>query len=87
MAWYFQPPQYELKPVNTHRLLTFYEFPNSFSVIKYVDGTYQTILSPSITQYNDPSTAFIYQGGHVYEITAEEAAALQAAGYQPYEEN
>lgn len=87
MPWFFTPPEYDQKPVRTHRLLTFFNFPNAFSVLKYADGTYQTVLSPSIDQFSDPSIVFIYQGGHVYEVSAQEAAALQAAGYQPYEES
>lgn len=87
MPWFFAPPGYDQKPVRTHRLLTFYNFPYAFSVIKYADGTYATVIAPSIDQFDDPAIAFIYQGGHVYEVTPQEAAALTAAGYQPYEEN
>lgn len=48
------------------------------SVLK-INGTYQTIVTPSQEQID--SATEVYLGGHVYEITAAVATALTAAGY------
>lgn len=85
MAWFFTPPQYDLKPVNTHRLLTFYNIPHAYTVLKR-GSSYESIIAPPNEDWRDDTIDFIYMGGHLYEITAEEAALLTAAGYQPYED-
>lgn len=85
MGWVFTPPGYELKPVRAGRLLSRYRFPYAYSVIKR-GSSYESVVSPSIDQFSDPAIDFIYQGGHLYPITDEEAALLIAAGYQPTQE-
>lgn len=49
------------------------------SVLKAADGTYSTVDTP--TQDQIDASAVAYLGGHVYEVSADEAAALTAAGY------
>jgi hypothetical protein len=85
MAWVFTPPEYELKPANGGKLLSRYRFPYAYSVIKR-GAAYESVIAPSIEQFTDPDIDFIYQGGHVYPISDQEAALLTAAGYQPTQE-
>ena len=85
MSYVFTPPTYELKPVNAGRLLSRYRWTYAYSVLKR-GSSYESVISPSIDLFTDPSIDFIYQGGHVYPITDEEAALLIAAGYQPTQE-
>lgn len=85
MSWVFTPPTYELKPARGGRLLSRYRFPYAYSVIKR-GAAYESVVSPSIDQFTDPDIDFIYQGGHVYPITEEEAQLLIAAGYSPTQE-
>lgn len=49
------------------------------TVLKSVDGTYTTVASPTVSQIEAAAVAYI--GGHRYEVTSDEAAALTAAGY------
>lgn len=84
MAWYFTPPEYDLKPARGGPLLSRYSFPYAYSVLKR-GASYENVISPSVDLFTDPGIDFIYQGGHVYEVTPEEAALLEAAGYLPYE--
>lgn len=49
------------------------------SVLKAHDGTYTTVDTPTGDQIDAASVAYI--GGHIYEISDDEAAALTAAGY------
>lgn len=80
MGYTFTPPTYELKPVNAGTLLSRYRMEKAYSVIKR--GTvYESVVSPSIELFSDPTVDFIYQGGHIYDITDTEATLLQAAGY------
>lgn len=53
--------------------------PRGRTVLKAADGTYTTVDNP--TQLQVLAAAVAYLGGHVYEVTTEEAAALTAAGY------
>jgi len=63
-----------------YNLLRHYQsLPRGRNVFKLSDGTYTE---------NDPSdwdsVAIAYYGGHSYDITADEASALTAAGYGSY---
>lgn len=49
------------------------------SVLK-IDGEYVTLDYP--TQDQIASASATYLGGHIYQVTAEEAAELIAAGYE-----
>lgn len=51
-------------------------FPQGDVVDNY---TYVLTDSPTVDQVN--AAAIAYLGGHIYEVTDEEAAALEAAGY------
>lgn len=82
MPYTFTPPTYELKPARGGRLLSRYRFPYAYSVIKR-GSSYETVTTPGIDLFSDPDVDFIYQGGHLYPITDEEAALLIAAGYSP----
>lgn len=80
MPYQFRPPGYELKPVRAGRLLSRFRFPYAYSVIKR-GASYENVISPGIDLFQDPNIDFIYQGGHVYDVSDEEAALLTAAGY------
>ena len=80
MPYTFTPPTYTLKPVNAGPLLSRYQFPQAYSVIKRGDS-YETVITPSNEVWQEAD--FVYLGGHKYEITDEEAALLIAAGYSP----
>ena len=80
MPYTFTPPTYTMKPVHGGRLLSRYQFPQSYSVVKR-GSTYETVTSPSNEVWDDAD--FVYLGGHVYEISDAEAALLIAAGYSP----
>jgi hypothetical protein len=82
MGYVFTPPTYELKPARGGRLLSRYRFPYAYSLIKR-GSTYEEVVSPAINLFDDPDVDFIYQGGHIYPISDEEAALLIAAGYTP----
>lgn len=82
MPYTFTPPTYTLKPVNAGPLLSRYQFPQAYSVIKR-GATYEQVITPSIEQFADPTVDLIYQGGHIYEVSDDEAALLIAAGYSP----
>ena len=66
--------------MNAGPLLSRYRFPYAYSVVKR-GAAYENIISPSIELFYDTTIDFIYQGGHVYTVTNEEAALLTAAGY------
>ena len=69
-------PSWQMKPAiwNKSGLI-----PRSANVFKLNDGTYTE------TQPYDLSTvAVTYYGGHSYDVSAAEAAALTAAGYGAY---
>jgi hypothetical protein len=50
--------------------------PKPVNVFKLLDGTY-TEQQPALWDQID----LVYYGGHTYEVTSAEAAALTAAGY------
>lgn len=85
VGYVFTPPGYELKPALGGPLLSRYRFPYAYSVLKR-GASYEEVISPSVDLFEDASIDFIYQGGHVYPITDEEAALLIAAGYTPTQE-
>lgn len=82
MGYQFTPPTFELKPVHGGRLLSRYRFPYAYSVIKR-GSVYEQTVSPSIDVFTEDGVDVVYQGGHIYDISAEEAALLTAAGYGP----
>lgn len=50
------------------------------SVLKMADGTYRTIVG--LTPADEQSAVAVYRGGYQNEVTEEEAAALEAAGFR-----
>lgn len=80
MAYTFTPPTYLAADANSGRLLSRYRIPRGYSVIKR-GSEYETIVTPAQETFLDAD--FVYQGGHTYVITDEEAALLTAAGYSP----
>lgn len=80
MAFFFTPPEYSQRPVNAGPLVSRYHFQYAYSVIKR-GAVYENVISPAAELFFDEAVDAIYQGGHVYEVSAGEAALLQAAGY------
>lgn len=48
-------------------------------MLKAHDGSYRTVDYP--TQDEIAASAAVYLGGHIYEVSADEASALTNAGY------
>lgn len=84
MPYTFTPPGYELKPVHAGPLLSRFRFPYAYSVVKR-GASYESVVTPGIDLFDDPTVDLIYQGGHLYPISDDEAALLIAAGYEPVE--
>lgn len=79
--WMFTPPSSrKIERIVTGSLR--YSYPEAVSVVKY-GSDYVEVSYPGYTTWDRAD--FVYQGGHEYEVTAEEAASLQAAGYEPVE--
>lgn len=53
--------------------------PRGRTVLKASDGSYSTVDVPTGEQID--AAAMVYLGGHRYQITSAEAAALTTAGY------
>ena len=56
----------------------FVHFDRGVSVLE-TGGVYATVPFPTTDQINAADT--VYLGGHIYDISSDEAAALTAAGY------
>lgn len=78
--WTFTPPTIELSPPDPRgeRLWLYYRITLGVSVLKY-GSTYKAVQYPS--QDDIAAADFCYLGGHVYDITADEALLLAAAGF------
>lgn len=77
--WMFTPPSSrKIERIVTGSLR--YSYPEAISVVKY-GSDYVEVSYPGYTTWDRAD--FVYQGGHEYEVTDEEAAMLQAAGYEP----
>lgn len=78
---YFTPPTV-LRPYEgvTDRLFCRMKLPVGLSVLKSEAGAYTTVECPTPEQID--AAAITYLGGHDYEVSAEEADALTAAGYE-----
>lgn len=86
MAFQFQPPATIELPRTTarpHRDDRFWSRIRrgkvGSTVLKRPDGTYLTVSYP--TQVDIAEASAVYMGGHIYDVSAAEAAALTAAGY------
>lgn len=78
MAYVFIPPTVEEGPAGGNWLFARYTLTRGVSVLK-IDGEYYEIRFP--TQDDMASADIVYQGGHEYPVSADEAADLEAAGY------
>lgn len=77
---YFSPPTVWRSLDSTDRLFCRMRLPVGVAVLKSTGGGYTTVETPSDEQIS--AAAVAYLGGHTYEISAEEADALTAAGYE-----
>lgn len=81
MAIYFTPPTGTEHLVVDRDTGMWVEATYGISVLNE-GGAYRQVRSPAQTEL-EAATAY-YLGGHRYEITAAEQAALTAAGYSAY---
>ena len=66
-------------PIGDHRLFDFYQMPRGICVLK-IDGEWYETRYP---MNEDLEMADVYYiGGNTYTISDEEAADLEAAGYE-----
>jgi len=77
---YFTPPTVWRTLDPSDRLFCRMKLPVGVAVIKSESGAYTTVENPSDEQI--AAAAAAYLGGHTYEISASEADALTAAGYE-----
>lgn len=69
---------YPVDPLAQRLMRHFKNRARGQSVLR-IDGVYVTIETPTQAQV-DSATEY-YAGGHVYEVSAAVASALEAAGY------
>lgn len=77
---FFTPPTVLRRPAGVSRLYSHLDIPTGVSVLKLNSGAYVQIEGPSPEQIED--AAVVYLGGRSYEVDADEAVALAAAGYE-----
>lgn len=56
--------------------------PSGITVLKDQGGNYSQVVCPTSDQVD--AAAIAYVGGHEYDVSVDEAAALTAAGYGFY---
>jgi hypothetical protein len=78
----FTPPTVDEGPVAEGSLFSRYKLRRGMSVLKNQDGTYSLVRYPAQTEIE--AAKVCYLGGHIYDITDDEATALTAAGYGDY---
>ncbi len=78
MGYLFAPPTVNEGPMGGNWLFARYTRVQGVSVLK-INGSYVEMRFPS--QDDFALAEVVYQGGHEYPVSAEEAASLQAAGY------
>lgn len=77
----FTPPTVLRRPTcPTSRLYASIDIPTGVTVLKQTSGAYVQVECPSSEQIED--AAAVYLGGRSYEVSADEALALAAAGYE-----
>lgn len=74
----FEPPTVMEGPIGDHRLFYFYQMPRGITVLK-IDGEYYEDRFPMNEDLENADEYYI--GGNKYIISNEEAADLEAAGY------
>lgn len=79
---YFTPPVVRRPAESTRgdRLFGRLNIPVGLTVLKSATGGYETVEDYTDEQIDAAAIAYI--GGHVYPVSADEAAALTAAGYE-----
>ena len=88
MSQTFTPPTQDVGLGNSlstearERFWSRVKMDSGIALVKFPDGTYRTTDLVDRESYPEGST--VYDGGHIYEVTTDEAAALAAAGYGPY---
>lgn len=75
----FDPAEITRNPLGFRLFRHYGPRPRGRSVLKSFAGTYTTVDTP--TQDEIDAAAICYLGGHVYEVTDDEAFYLEAAGY------
>lgn len=76
----FTPPTRRNVFSSEDRLWQRFHYPTGLTVLKWPDGSYQTVEEVDPAQLEQASIAYI--GGHEYDVDGAEAAALTAAGYE-----
>ena len=79
MGYLVIPPTVNEGPMGGNLLFARYTRIQGVSVLK-INGKYVEMRFPS--QDDFALASVVYQGGHEYPVSAEEAADLEAAGYQ-----
>lgn len=75
----FVPPSSKENPMGFGRLLMRYTTPQGITVLK-TGSEYYEVRYPTTDELE--SADVVYIGGYVYTVDAEEAASLEAAGYE-----
>lgn len=78
MAYKFTTPTVSEGPAGDGRLFSRYRLLRGITVLK-IDGEYYELRYPSSEEVEAADEAYI--GGYSYEVSAEEKADLEAAGY------
>lgn len=78
MAYKFTTPTVSEGPAGEGRLFSRFRLVRGITVLK-IDGDYFEVRYPSSEEVEDADIAYI--GGYSYEVSAEEKASLEAAGY------
>lgn len=78
MAYKFTTPTVSEGPAGEGRLFSRYRLVRGVTVLK-IDGDYYEVRYPSAEEVEEADIAYI--GGYSYEVSAEEKASLEAAGY------
>lgn len=78
MAYRFTTPTVSEGPAADGRLFSRYRLLRGITVLK-IDGEYYELRYPSSEEVENADEAYI--GGYSYEVSEEEKADLEAAGY------
>lgn len=76
----FRPPTRRNVFSSQDRLWQHFHYDSGLTVLKWPDGSYQTVEEVDPDLLDQVSIAYI--GGHEYDVDEAEAAALTAAGYE-----
>ena len=82
MKYFFTTPTVEEGPAGDDWLFYRYRLPRADTILKNADGSYSHFRTPGLEQLEN--AVLFYQGGHINEVSASEAADLTAAGYGAY---